>query len=87
MSKQFRGRYKPNFQPSNRLLLTVRCVQMTTHAQAPPVLAPRMTRTANLNPGLGWPEVMQVQLSKQHRRRALDIISNSGSKIGNFRQP
>jgi hypothetical protein len=39
-----------------------------------------MTRTANLNPGLGWPEVMQVQLSKQHRRRALDIISNSGSK-------
>src|SRR5947209_10525089 len=49
-------------------------MQMTTHAQAPSCLAPRMTRTANLNPGLAWPEFMQVQLSKSNNGDALSHI-------------
>lgn len=47
----------------------------------PPLLsAAHDTNGPILNPGLGWPESMQVQfVKKQHRRRALDIpISNNG---------
>lgn len=47
----------------------------------PLYLAPRMTRTAILNPGLGWPESMQVQLSKSNIGDARSISYQTMARI------